>query len=182
MAQTTVGARKIAAKHLGLTYAEYLARLDAGMKHCTKCRTWKRRREFGRDASRGDGLAVRCRDCTHVAEDRRHLGHPSSMKGKRMQPESCRKMSAATRGAKNHRWKGGASLHLKPRDPMRLKARRAVNHAVDNSRLAQPRRLPCIRCGRNAHEYHHHLGYAPEHHLDVQALCRACHRNVHGTQ
>ena len=30
------------------------------------------------------------------------------------------------------------------------------------------------------HEYHHHLGYAAEHHYDVIVLCSICHRSEHG--
>nr|WP_230949513.1 hypothetical protein [Burkholderia stagnalis] len=44
-----------------------------------------------------------------------------------------------------------------------------------------PHCLPCTDCGHlyalgeRRHEYDHHLGYAAEHHLDVQAVCTLCH-------
>ena len=44
-----------------------------------------------------------------------------------------------------------------------------------------PHDLPCVDCGHvwfkgeRRHEYDHHLGYAPEHHLDVVARCTICH-------
>jgi hypothetical protein len=30
--------------------------------------------------------------------------------------------------------------------------------------------------GERRHEYDHHLGYAAEHHGDVEAVCTVCHR------
>ena len=38
----------------------------------------------------------------------------------------------------------------------------------------------CMECGVVAHHYHHHQGYAPEHHLTVQPLCRSCHSSHSG--
>ena len=43
-------------------------------------------------------------------------------------------------------------------------------------RLPRPRDVACTGCGAQAAEYHHHKGYAPEHRLDVVAVCRSCHR------
>lgn len=69
------------------------------------------------------------------------------------------------------------------RDPLHLKARQAVRHAVVKQRIPKPNDLPCIDCGHvvvgrdrsRRHEYDHHLGYAPEHWLDVEAVCTLCH-------
>jgi len=71
MAQTKEGALKTAAKKIGITVAEYLALVDDGKKHCTKCKQWKRWAEFATDRSRYDDLAARCRLCAHAAELRR---------------------------------------------------------------------------------------------------------------
>jgi hypothetical protein len=57
----------------------------------------------------------------------------------------------------------------------RLTVRRAIIHN-DLPRLAQQK---CTDCGQQAVNYHHHLGYAPEHWLDVVPLCRKCHRARH---
>lgn len=44
-----------------------------------------------------------------------------------------------------------------------------------------PNDLPCTDCGATwepgapRHEYDHHLGYAPQHHSDVEAVCTKCH-------
>lgn len=55
------GVRKQAAKRIGVSLAEYDARLIAGQKWCGRCRRWHARRLFGADSSRSDGLATTCR-------------------------------------------------------------------------------------------------------------------------
>ena len=55
--------------------------------------------------------------------------------------------------------------------------RSAVTSAVKHGLLPRPATIPCVDCGKPAQEYHHHLGYAPEHWLNVVAVCRTCHRN-----
>jgi hypothetical protein len=48
-------------------------------------------------------------------------------------------------------------------------------------RRPHPNDLPCTDCshvwapGERRHEYDHHLGYAAEHHLDVEPVCTTCH-------
>jgi hypothetical protein len=56
-----------------------------------------------------------------------------------------------------------------------------VNHRVDVGLLPDPNDVPCTDCGHvyvvgeRHHEYDHHLGYAAEHQLSVQAVCTTCH-------
>lgn len=60
-------------------------------------------------------------------------------------------------------------------------ARQRVNVEVRTGRRPHPNSLPCTDCGHvwrdgeRRHEYDHHLGYAPEYHLDVQSVCTLCH-------
>ncbi len=70
------------------------------------------------------------------------------------------------------------------RDGDKLQARHRVNHLVDIGRLPDPDDEPCADCGDQTfltgprrHEYDHHLGYAAEHHLDVEPVCSTCHHN-----
>jgi 5-methylcytosine-specific restriction endonuclease McrA len=56
------GARKTAAKRLGLTLAEYEAKVAAALKWCGRCREWHPTAAFGADLTRGDRLASRCAD------------------------------------------------------------------------------------------------------------------------
>lgn len=65
MAQTKMGATKRAAHDLGLSLDEYLSMIEAGLKRCRTCKTWKPTEEFGADRNRGDGLATICRNCRY---------------------------------------------------------------------------------------------------------------------
>jgi hypothetical protein len=60
--------------------------------------------------------------------------------------------------------------------PDRVLALTAVHAATKKGTLI---RQPCQNCGNPKSEGHHHLGYAPEHYLDVIWLCRRCHEDVH---
>ncbi|MFF5261307.1 hypothetical protein ACFY4C_20385 [Actinomadura viridis] len=56
-----------------------------------------------------------------------------------------------------------------------------MNYLVDAGLIPDPNELPCVDCGhvytpeQRRHEYDHHLGYAPEHHEDVEPVCTTCH-------
>ena len=65
---------------------------------------------------------------------------------------------------------------LGPGDPdlMSLRAHRAVNNAVTSGRLVKQ---PCARCGSTAYVHGHHEDYSKP--LDVEWLCRSCHRQHH---
>lgn len=60
-------------------------------------------------------------------------------------------------------------------------ARQRINVEVRTGRRPHPNALACVDCGHiyeeggKRHEYDHHLGYAPEHHLDVEPVCTTCH-------
>lgn len=66
-------------------------------------------------------------------------------------------------------------------EEMKVLARQRANVAVRTGQLPRPNTLPCADCGHiwrpgeRRHEYDHHQGYEPEHHLHVQALCSTCH-------
>lgn len=62
--------------------------------------------------------------------------------------------------------------------PLMPQAWRAVLTARRSGQLVKP--AACQGCGRTLHIVaHHHLGYEPEHWLDVQWLCRPCHKAAH---
>lgn len=98
MAQTTAGARKIAAKKAGLSFEEYSARLTAGLRCCTRCKIWKAVSEFGRDRSRNDGIDRSCFMCRGVKERRSTKGRVSTFKGHKHTEETKRLLSLARRG------------------------------------------------------------------------------------
>lgn len=67
------------------------------------------------------------------------------------------------------------------RDGDKQQARQRINVEVRSGRRPHPNSLPCVDCGHawapgeRRHEYDHHLGYAAQHHLDVEPVCTTCH-------
>ena len=68
-----------------------------------------------------------------------------------------------------------------PRDGDRIQARQRVNVEVRTGHRPHPNTLPCADCGHvwaegdHGHQYDHYMGYAAEHHLDVEPVCTKCH-------
>lgn len=68
-----------------------------------------------------------------------------------------------------------------PRDGDKVQARQRINVEVRTGRRPHPNTMPCADCGHvwrdgeRRHEYDHHLGYAAQHHGDVQPVCTLCH-------
>ncbi len=153
MAVTKAGALKIAAKKRGLSVQEYLEKARA-QKWCGGCKNWHPKIEFGKDATRGDGLSANC------FNHRRRSGR-NKYKKKPMPPIG-RSFVPAREGDKKQ-------------------ARRRINYFVEMGLLPHPNDVPCFDCGDRwfpggaRHEYDHHLGYAKENHENVQAVCSTCH-------
>lgn len=67
------------------------------------------------------------------------------------------------------------------RDGDAVQARQRINVEVRTGRRPHPNTLACVDCGHvwsegeRRHEYDHHLGYAAQHHLDVEPVCTSCH-------
>lgn len=150
------GALRTAAARVGLGVNEYIDRLNKGLRYCYRCQDWHKADEFGKDAGRPDGLARSCRRSKNAAARRAYVGTPRPVAGRRF---------------------------VQPRDGDEQQARRRVNHLVDVGLLPRPNLLPCTDCGHEwspgerRHEYDHHLGYAPEHHEDVEPVCTTCHHS-----
>ncbi|MFP4395647.1 MAG: HNH endonuclease [Anaerolineales bacterium] len=75
-----IGALKVAAARLGMDFEEYMRNVNASLKWCWKCETWKKVEEFSRDASRSDGLKAICKSCSYT----RKTGGPSRKKRREM--------------------------------------------------------------------------------------------------
>lgn len=153
MAQTHEGAMKTAAKCAGMAYEEYVSRRASGEKFCQVCRVWHPVSEFGKDSTRADGYSALC--------------------------IKARSERYRARYVPKVRTKAPGPAPNPPRDDDKLQARQRVNLFVKRNKLPNPNSLPCFDCGHagddQRHEYDHYLGYAAEHHMDVQAVCRACH-------
>ena len=165
---------KVAAKRIGISFGEYQDKLRADLKWCSKGKHFILKNKFGKNRLKYDGLEPNCLECTHVKERVDTKGKLAWNKGIPATLETRQKMSDAHQGSRNHQWKGGKrkmkTTHVA------LIARRQVNHAIEAERLPRPDTLTCIQCGKPAREYHHHLGYAPEHWLDVVPVCSACNK------
>ncbi len=156
MAGTSAGSMKRLAALVGITLHELSARIEAGEKYCWRCRALHPRSAFNVDESRADGLYPACRDSLTANNRAQYRPRPRTSK-------------LGTFFAPN-------------RDGDKKQARSRVNHHVDVGLLPDPNDVPCFDCGHiyatgeRRHEYDHHLGYAEEHQLSVQAVCTTCHR------
>ena len=73
-----------------------------------------------------------------------------------------------------------AVKEAKARNPQRVKAHGAVNQAIARGDIPPAYSVVCESCQEaQAKHYHHHLGYAQEHWMDVVALCTTCHGKAH---
>lgn len=151
---SVVGARKAAARRVGLTLTEYDARVLAGLKWCIGCKDWHPVEDFAVDRSRGDGRMPTCFDARRARYRATYVPSP--------RPEPGRRYAEA-------------------RDGDTKQARGRVNYLITAGLLPAPNGVPCVDCGhvwapgKCRHEYDHHLGYAAEHHEDVEAVCMYCH-------
>lgn len=156
MAQTAEGAIKCAAAKVGISVAAYAAKVANGEKWCSGCSAWHRLCEFGFDASRFDGRAAHC---SKARRERFYHHEP-------IPPDKRRPMGVPP---------------APPRDGDKRQARQRINVEVRTGRRPHPNMFPCSDCGHiwkrgeRRHEYDHYLGYAAEHHYDVQPVCTKCH-------
>lgn len=155
MAVTQAGAIKIAANKLGISVEEYTQLTESGLKNCFRCKQWLSLELFTSDKTRYDGKNASCTSCrntylratyTPIPEESRKPKGPSAKPG---------------------------------REGDKLQSRARVNQAVKWGRMPRPNDIPCIDCGHigsdSRHEYDHHKGYAAEHQLDVECVCKKCH-------
>lgn len=75
-------------------------------------------------------------------------------------------------------WRNKASRKYAS-DPANRIKRKARSFLNDRIRDGSVIRLPCESCKNPKSEAHHHKGYAQEHWLHVQWLCKKCHCKLH---
>ncbi len=160
MPQTKAGALKSAASHYGISVDELVRLRDAGLRRCSNCKRWKALQDFHINPKQSQGRSNICRRCEKQRRDDTYFPLPQ---------DQCKHF-------RGHR--------VPARDGDRIQAEHRVNHEVDIGHRPDPDELPCSQCGHLGsdvrHNYHHHVGYASEHHLDVVVLCVKCHRATHG--
>jgi len=159
-------------------------------KRCCRCKQIKPLTDFSRRRNRRGGYAYHCKTCNvidSVAYSKTKAGrlaklrYRRSQKGKKQEREYRRRdyvMDAQRdRLREYHRtvkFREDIREYVR-NNPEKVKAHKAVSHAIENGMLPKAQSLVCSRCGKKAHQYHHHLGYEPEHWLDVIPACRSCH-------
>lgn len=115
-----------------------------------------------------------CSKCSRPLTDETRSGHGRQCK-------ECRNAAVRARYVKK-----GPPLRFgpepnPPRDGDKVQARQRINVEIRTGKRPHPNTLPCADCGHvwaageRRHEYDHHLGYAAEHHLDVEPVCTVCH-------
>jgi hypothetical protein len=86
----------------------------------------------------------------------------------------ARQIDKGSETARKRRWRAN--------NPDKAQALRNANHRVDMAIRKGTLKRPCecSKCGATGDiEAHHHLGYAPEHWLDVIWMCIKCHAKEH---
>ena len=209
MAQTREGAIKIFCNRIGISEEFYYEQLSKGLKWCTKCKSWRPRSEFNKDHSRYDGLSSSCVHCDRVKVKIDRKGIPNPMKGKKMRPEVCKKLSAlrkgkpqpwkrkprtdeerrkisegvkkvAKRGSENPSWKGGKSRE-------RSLVQATFEYQEWRRKVFERDRFVCQDRGYSNGgilEAHHILPFSkyPDRRFDVDngvTLCKYCHQIRH---
>ncbi|GEM_PF-1803579 len=171
-------------------------------KNCPKCKQTKPISEFTKNRSRKDGLLYWCKTCHKVYKQ----AYKQSESGKAVNRKAKAKYQQTPNGKATHR-KGNAKYKQTPkgraadakyfktpkgkatlrkaeakrnaRNPNYPKAKHAVNHTITAGKLPRANTRRCYYCPEQAEQYHHWLGYEPEHWLDVVPVCVECHRNIH---
>jgi len=100
MAQTKEGALKVAAGKAGMSHLDFIARLTAGERRCTKCKQWQPIDQFCLDRSRNEGISKTCYECRRV-KDKKPPHRISGMKGRRHSLQARANMAASRRGNNN---------------------------------------------------------------------------------
>jgi len=156
MAQTKIGAMKSAAKSAGLSFEDFIGRVERGEKRCTRCKLWKPIGMFGNDCTRGDGKDSSCFDCRRVKVRICTKGRNSPFKGMRHSTDAKRIMSEKRKGTKAP-WKQGqmsAETRRKISEITKARTPRGENHYAwkngSTQRLHDDRRKAEYRVWRDA--------------------------------
>ena len=135
-------------------------------KRCSHCREFKSFDEFNQNRHAKDGKQNQCRTCQRASNLKYVRGHKDSFAAYQA---AYRKTEARKKTVHEY------YIRIKHKHTVRRQARAKIRRAVQAGRIVRPDTLLCCRCSENAVEYHHHLGYEPDHWLDVVPVCKKCH-------
>jgi len=148
-------------------------------KQCTKCKEYKPRSEFYRKNGAKCGRESRCKSCYNQITK----SYCQSEDGRKKRKESIEAYRESASGAKKRKDYARSEIgrtsgierakRYHSKHPDRCKARNDISNGIQAGRITPK---PCQIC-KSTHriEAHHYLGYAEEHHLDVQWLCKKHH-------
>lgn len=137
---------------------------------------------FSKDRSQSSGLRCQCRECQQAERKKWHAANKSrnNAKSKRWRIRNRVRAIALTK-----KWKAANSEANKIHDkrtrkkhPKRTQARARIGDLVHRGKIPAAKTLECAECGKQAQQYHHHLGYAPEYQEDVVPVCLDCHAKL----
>ncbi len=154
-------------------------------KRCTKCKTMKNISNFGKSKQAKDGYFPICKECRRVydAEYRKRPGiKESRQKNNAKHAHKYRDKYKNKYQYDRRKYQGTINAGMKEwhkQNPGAYAAHDAVYSAIRNGDLKPITECKCQQCDKPAKHYHHTLGYAPEHRLDVVPLCVTCHRKEH---
>jgi len=172
-------------------------------KICSSCKQTKTLNEFSRNKSSKDGHHNQCKVCKNKV----NKAYRQTEKAKQNARKYMRKRRKTKKGQAYEKryWRSEAGIinRRKARkkfyktekgkqarrkyckdNPEKRQAKNAVNYAIKIGKLPRPDTLQCHyylqnpNCEKQAKQYHHHKGYAPEHWLDVIPVCIPCHSNT----
>jgi len=176
------------------------------MKTCSKCKETKPLSEFYKNRSTKDGLQAYCKICQSKYQAKYQKMYSQTERGRTAHKRAMARYLKTDKGAiltkarsrqyiqtehgrttrkRYSQSKKGKSIqkiaqkHYRMGHLERRKAVEAIRYAIITGKLCRPDSLQCCYCPKQAKEYHHHKGYAPEHWLYVQPVCRDCHINIH---
>jgi hypothetical protein len=102
--------------------------------------------------------------------------YQQSEKGKVVCRKANKKYRQSKKGKAANRREG---FRKRRKYPEKVKAIKAVSHAIEASKLPRANTLLCHYCSKPAQQYHHWHGYEPDHWLDVVPVCIKCHNSIH---
>jgi hypothetical protein len=137
-------------------------------KKCCTCKTVKTYLDFHKSRGESDGLQNECKECKKK--------FASSPKREKINLEIRRRYARSEKGKKKYQL---YSRRRREKYPEICKAQGVVNRSVKKGTILSARCFNCFKCGKQAEAYHHHLGYSPEHWLDVVPVCKKCHVIIH---
>lgn len=112
-------------------------------------------------------LRAQCKHCL-LEINKKYSQTPAGRESKRRSDSKQHKAKKYLAAYKNQKFN----------HPDHFRARTSLNYSIRTKKLPPAKELKCLRCGDQADQYHHFLGYEKHHWRDVIPLCLDCHRLI----